>query len=137
MRLLTAREHSRQELRGKLCARGHPAELVEQVVDDLAKAGLQSDERFTGAYIESRVRRGSGPLRIHAELRERGIGDKLIAQQLEGFAGQWWDELRRVHDSKYGSQAPADRKEMARRARFLEYRGFPAELIRQLLWHHE
>ena len=108
---------------------------MELVLDELAKAGLQSDARFTESYVDSRVRRGSGPQRIRAELRERGIDDSLIAETLDLYTEQWWEELRRVHDGKYGSEPPADRKEMARRARFLEYRGFPTDLIRQLLFN--
>jgi regulatory protein len=103
------------------------------VLDGLARAGLQSDRRFSESYIESRVRRGSGPLRIRAELRERGIDDTLIAEGLEAYAGEWRETLRQVHDSKYGADLPSDRKELARRARFLEYRGFPSELIARLL----
>ncbi|MEN8167789.1 MAG: hypothetical protein ABFR65_09980 [Pseudomonadota bacterium] len=41
-----------------------------------------------------------------------------------------------MHDSKYGAQPPTDRKEMARRARFLEYRGFPGDLMAEFLFRH-
>ncbi|MEN8179763.1 MAG: regulatory protein RecX [Pseudomonadota bacterium] len=137
MRLLTAREHSRKQLRGKLSSRGYGSEEIEQVLDDLARRDLQSDDRFAQIYTEFRVGKGNGPIRIRAELRERGISDGLIATMLENYTEDWPDELRRVHDRKYGAELPSDRKEMARRARFLEYRGFPGELIGQLLFNHD
>ncbi len=137
MRLLTAREHSRKELYGKLAARGYTEDDIEQVLDDLAQRGLQSDDRFCEGYIEIRVRKGNGPLRIRAELRERGISDSLIDAMLEHYASDWPGILRRVHDSKYGAESPGDQKEMARRARFLEYRGFPGELIGRLLFNND
>ncbi len=135
VRLLAAREHSRQELLGKLAGRGFAHEKIEPVLETLTRRGLQSDARFAESYIEGRVRKGNGPLRIRAELRERGIDESLIAASLERYAEQWREEMRRVHDRKYGAEPPRDRKELARRARFLEYRGFPGELIGELLFH--
>jgi len=137
VRLLTTREHSRKELLGKLRARGYAGEEAKAVLDGLARQGLQSDRRFTETYIESRVRRGNGPLRIRAELRERGIDEALVAEGLEVYAGEWWEALRQVHNSKYGAEPPADRREMARRARFLEYRGFPSDLIARFLFGND
>ena len=134
VRLLTAREHSRKELSGKLSSRGFDREQIETVLDELAHRGLQSDLRFAEGYVEERVRKGSGPLRIRAELRERGLEDGLIERSLEPYADEWPVKLQRVHEQKYGTQPPKDRKEMARRARFLEYRGFPSDLIAALLF---
>jgi regulatory protein len=135
VRLLTSREHSRKELLGKLTSRGYPREQVEAILDNLAQRGLQSDTRFAEGYLEGRVRKGYGPLRIRAELHERGIDESRIERALEPYAEQWWEQLRRVHTQKYGAEPPKDRKELARRARFLEYRGFPAGLIGELLFH--
>jgi regulatory protein len=137
VRLLAAREHSRKELLGKLAARGFARERIELVLNALAQQDLQSDARFTEQYIEGRVRKGNGPLRIRAELRERGIDEGQIEQGLEAYAEQWQDQLQRVLEQKYGETEAEDRKELARRARFLEYRGFPAELISKVLLRHE
>jgi regulatory protein len=133
IRLLTTREHSRGELLGKLAARGFERVQTEAVLDGLAQQGLQSDARFTEQYIEGRVRKGNGPLRIRAELRERGIDDSQIELGLEAYAEQWPQQLHRIVEQKYGATPAEDRKELARQARFLEYRGFPAELISKCL----
>ena len=53
-------------------------DAVAQLVDD----GLQSDERFTEAFVRSRINQGKGPARIRADLRERGINDAVIADGL-------------------------------------------------------
>ena len=137
IRLLTTREHSRKELLGKLTNRGFDCEQVETVLDALALQGLQSDTRFTEQYIEGRVRKGSGPVRIRAELRERGVDDNQIDTCLEPYAELWMERLRRVHEQKYGASAIGDRKELARQARFLEYRGFPTDLIAKFLFHSD
>ncbi|MCU7931772.1 MAG: recombination regulator RecX [Candidatus Thiodiazotropha sp. (ex Codakia rugifera)] len=115
-------------------SRGYDELTIDRVLQELSKSGLQSDDRFTEQYIASRVNKGSGPVRIRAELRERGVDETLIQNQLEGCSDIWPELLQQVHDAKYGQQRAKDRKELAKRARFLEYRGFPGELIRNLLF---
>ncbi len=133
MRLLAGREHSRAELIAKLARRGFDADELARVLEDLAERGLQSDARFAEQFVAARMRRGSGPLRIRAELRQRGIAEDLIASELDIDPEVWLAGLRRVHERKYGSSPPGDRKDLARRIRFLESRGFPGELIQRLL----
>lgn len=133
VRLLAAREHTRAELQRKLSGRGHPPEAVTAVLDDLADRGLQSDERYTEQYVALRMGKGYGPLRIRAELAERGVPEMLVQEWLDPRDPDWHEHLREAARAKFGAGRPADRKEMARRARFLEYRGFPQDLIRRLL----
>jgi regulatory protein len=104
------------------------------VLDQLQQAGLQSDERFTESFIESRINKGQGPVRIGQELKERGVEAALIDHCMEVYDGEWRDLLKQVHDAKFGSGRVRENKELARRARFLEYRGFPGEMIRSFLF---
>ena len=103
---------------------------MDQVLDRLVRQRLLSDERFAGQYLSSRQRRGYGPVRIRAELRERGVDEGLIETCLGDPEVAWLTSLRQAHDKKFGAQPPADLKEKARRVRFLEYRGFSGEQIR-------
>ena len=49
-------------------------------------------------------------------------------------AGTDWPELARaVREKRFGAGAPADFRERARQARFLQYRGFTADQVRQAL----
>ena len=45
--------------------------------------------RFAEAFVHSRIQRGSGPQKIRAELRERGISDDLIDNSLDAYADSW------------------------------------------------
>ena len=134
VRLLATREHSRAELRRKLIARGGQAAVVEAVLDALGQRGLQSDARYAEQYVVQRAARGYGPARIRAELRERGIDDAVIADWLDERDPVWNDRLAEVAHKRFGAAGPADFRDRARRARFLEYRGFGAELIRRVLF---
>ncbi len=132
MRLLAAREHSVAELRRKLQARGCRSDGIERVLDGLQEQGLLSDARFVEGYVEERLRKGFGPLRIRAELQERGIEAERIAR-MELDEEVWMDVLSRAHDKKFGEAPPSGRVELARRARFLEYRGFTAAQVSRFL----
>ncbi|MES9833084.1 MAG: regulatory protein RecX [Candidatus Thiodiazotropha sp. DIVDIV] len=130
---MAAREHSQEELRRKLLKRHYDSDLIERVLEDLKASGSLSDARFTEAFVESRIRKGQGPVRIRLELRERGVASQLSEETLEAYADQWWNLLKEVHDNKFGCDKAESSKALAKRARFLESRGFPGELIRSLL----
>ena len=131
--MLAGREHSRAELQRKLAARGHTTGAVEKVLDDLQGRGLLDDRRFAEQYARMRVRKGYGPLRIRAELRERGIDTATIGVLLDAGSYDWRELLREVRLKRFGPQKPAVRSEQARQARFLSRRGFPESLVRAAL----
>lgn len=127
------REHSRRELRGKLVAAGHEAEAVDRLLAQLEQERLLSDDRFAEAYIRYRSERGYGPMRIKAELRERGIDDSLGNEQLRAAEVDWFELAEHVRHKRFGSGSPRDFKERARQMRFLQYRGFTSEQIQAAL----
>lgn len=134
MRLLVYREHSRSELRRKLQTRFPDAAEIEQVLDGLEQHNYLNDERFVAEYLRGRVRRGYGPLRIQAELQERGISKDMIAQRLCEYDDQWYQLLQSAAAGKLGNISKHDRKTQQKVARFLEYRGFPTSMIKRYLW---
>jgi len=134
VRLLAPREHSRLELRRKLLQRDHAPEIVEEALSRLQQQGLLSDERFVEQYIAMRRKKGYGPLRIRQELRERGINDTMIHAWLDARDDEWLVSMKQVVQKKFSVLVDAGYKEQARLARFLEYRGFPGEMIRGYLF---
>lgn len=134
VRLLAPREHSRLELRRKLLQRDHAPEIVEEALSRLQEQGLLSDERFVEQYIAMRRKKGYGPVRIRQELRERGINDTMIHEWMDERDGEWLVSMKQVVQKKFSVLVDADYKEQARLARFLEYRGFPGEMIRGYLF---
>lgn len=152
MDLLARREHTAAELQRKLQAHGRKrqdrdrgaeavadtaaddiAAMTARVIASLRAEGLVSDERFTEAYVRYRMTRGYGPQRIQAELRERGVDDKIQALYLDGGDCQWLEQVAQVRRKRFGEILPDDYKERARQARFLQYRGFTADQIREVL----
>jgi regulatory protein len=137
VRLLAARDHSCAELRRKLLAKGADDEaLLERVLDGLEARDYLNDQRFAEHYVASRRRKGFGPNRIGMELRERGIAGETIEEWLDFRDPRWAQRLREVAEGKYGASPARDRKEQAKRGRFLESRGFPSGMIRDYIFDH-
>ncbi len=122
-----------QELERKLRERGYSEQAVSPVIADLTDRGLLSEARMAEVYVSERLRKGFGPLKVRQELRRKGVPDALIDPHLCKSSQEWLELMRVVDEKKFGSQRSADPGELARRARFMEYRGFPADLIRRLL----
>jgi len=132
LRLLARREHSRFELVRKLTRKGWSKAVVEQVVDALAEANLQSDERFAESYVRQRAAKAYGPLRIRAELSERGVDRALASRALDAEAPDWVAVAAAWYERRYGPQPPTELKEKSRRQQALARRGFAHEHIREL-----
>ena len=131
--MLARREHSSAELRGKLAAKGFPAEMIEGALSDLDREGWLSDERFVEMFVRARRERGYGPMRIRAELRERGIDDAVIAAHLDAGDPEWLQRLERAKRKRFGESKAQDFAERARQMRFFQARGFTTEQIRAVL----
>ncbi len=131
--LLARREHSARELERKLTAKGHGPEAVNAILGRLIAERLQSDERYAEAYLRQRANRGYGPLRIVAELRERGVADGLISAELRRAVAEdgldWYALAAEAYRKKFGGRPIDDVKERAKRMRFMQYRGFEHEQI--------
>lgn len=130
LRLLARREHSRAELMQKLATDG-TREDIQTVLTQLEQSGLLSDARFAEAYVSSRAAR-TGSAKLRHGLRARGIADEIIAAALPAAEKDEIGRAREVWRRKFGA-APADRADYARQARFLQQRGFAADIVRKVL----
>ena len=127
--LLARREHTRVELAHKLSPHG-TSEEIDIVLNELARTGLQSDARFAESYVRSQSAR-LGAARLRQTLRTKGVATELIETGLVDLP----DEMERAREvwTKKFAAAPADAREWAKQARFLQGRGFSSDVIRKLL----
>jgi regulatory protein len=133
--LLARREHSRRELERKLAARGFAADLIGSTLDELEASGSLATARFAESFVRSRAARGKGPVKIRAELAERGVaGDDAGA--LRDPEVDWVAAARAARAKRFGSDPPHDYQERARQARFLQQRGFNSAQISAALDFH-
>jgi len=133
LKLLARREHSRAELAQKLSATA-AKEDIATVLDQLEQDGLLSDQRMAAAYLRSHAAR-FGLAKLRMNLRTKGVSHELIEQCLAQGADSSASEEERalqVWRRKF-SQAPADPRQWAQQARFLQSRGFGADIISKTL----
>ena len=132
LNLLARREHSATELSRKLRAKKYDPNLITIVINALQQEGLLSHTRFVENYIHHRRTKGIGPLRIQAELQERGIPEDMIEQELNIADNTWLTEAQRAWKKRFKNLIPTDYKARAQQMRFLHYRGFTPEQIEQV-----
>ena len=129
LRLLARREHTRQELEGKLAPHAGSSEAVQGLVSKLKEKNQLSEERF--AEERSRVlSRKYGAARIRQDLKAKGVSAELIARF--SSSDDEFQRAREILGRKYRTP-PATREEKAKRMRFLQSRGFSSEIIHKLL----
>ncbi len=125
LEMLARREHSYLELYKKLLSCYKEYE-VEQALEKLKSQNYQSDERFSSEFIQMRFNQGKGPVKIAIDLKQRGI-ENFDLSEYDFFA-----LAKQVRVSKYGEEVPKNYKEKAKQQRFLQYRGFDFEHIKQV-----
>ena len=133
MNLLGRREHSVRELRDKLKRRFPGSDKIDEQLSRLIAERLQSDVRFAHSYARQRISRGCGPIRLREELRERGVSEADVTLAMDEMEIDWHALAMEVIHKRFGALAPIDIKEKAKRARFMQYRGFLAEHYQRLL----
>jgi regulatory protein len=144
---LSAREHSRSELRAKLLrpARLKPdleytrtseqgleqAAKVDAVLDELESLKYLSDERF----VESLAHRGSsrfGLIKLKHELKSHQIAEPLVKATLEQARSTELARASEVWSRKFEAlpESPEDR---VKQQRFLANRGFTPSVVYKVL----
>jgi len=132
LRLLARREHSPLELERKLRPHADSSEALANLISQLKAKNQLSEARFA----EERVRwlaRKYGAAKIRHDLKSKGI-DPSIVERVSSA-----DDLERAADilrRKFRAPA-ATREERAKRARFLQGRGFSGEVVLRLVLDRE
>jgi len=128
LRFLVRREHSRAELVRKLAPHAESEAALDAVVDLLLSRKQLSDERFAEERARS-LSRKYGAAKIRQDLKARGVADEIAVRVSD--AGDL-ERAKAILARKY-RDAATSREEQARRARFLQSRGFSYEVIRGAL----
>ena len=133
---LARRDFSIAELRRKLKERGYLPAAIEPALVELENARVIDDKRYGENLVSARARRGHGPRRIQQELRRSGLDAESVQSTMDQAKVDGPDFLamaKATRARKFGTEIPKDRKERARQARFLQYRGFSTDHIRAVL----
>ncbi|HKY01351.1 MAG TPA: recombination regulator RecX [Burkholderiales bacterium] len=132
--LLARREHSRAELARKLSPHtedGDDGAEIETLLNDLERRKLLSDQRYAEARAHTLARKFGGA-RIAHELRIKGVADTTVYRITADLKESEFDRAYAAWSKRFGT-APSDALERAKQQRFLQSRGFSAELIQRVM----
>lgn len=151
---LSNKELSQHQLRQKLLNKVQDVDLIDDLLDEFAQKGYQSDERFVHMVIRESIRKGRGVRHIQQTLRQAGIHSDDDLQTMVQKAGidnltdgtdihsqtsseqvDWLLLAVQARCKKYGNHLPKTPKEQARQFRFLQYRGFSTDVCFDALKH--
>ncbi|HJL66242.1 MAG: regulatory protein RecX [Arenicellales bacterium] len=139
LRWLARREYAENELIRKLSQRlGDEIEdphLIKDVVETLKAEGLLSDQRYAASLARVRADQGKGPLILRAEMRQSGVEPGLIEAALDAI--DWFKVAVGVYHKRYQASRIESYKEWAKRAAFLQRRGFTSEQVRSAVGEFE
>lgn len=128
LRYLARREHSRDELARKLAPHAASPEILEGLLRELESKKQLSNERFAEVRAHWMARK-YGAAKIRQDLKAKGIAEDIVERvSSEGELERALTILKR----KYREPATT-REERARRARFLQSRGFSYDTIYRLI----
>ena len=131
LRLLSQREHSRQELERKLRHFEEvPGELA-QALDELQAKDFINEQRVLESVVNRRASK-LGTSRLKQELQSKGLDAHAVSEALQGLRDTEVDRAREVWRKKFGEPA-ADANARAKQMRFLLIRGFAAEAVRRVV----
>ena len=128
LRTLVRRDHSRAELARKLAPYAQSPAALEVLLDELTARKQLSDERYAEARA-SWLSRKYGAAKIRQDLKAHGVAAPLVDRV--SSAGEL-ERARAILSRKYRTPATT-REEKAKRARFLQGRGFSFEVVQSLL----
>ena len=128
--LLSRREHSVSELRNKLIRFNPDSNDLKDVIERLITSNFLDDKRFASAFIRSKAESGYGPNYISQYLTKKGITpDKYDMYSLEID----WEDKCLTQFNKKRRNKEINFKEKEKILRFLAYRGFSYEIIKNAL----
>ena len=128
--ILSRREHSVSELRNKLIRFNPDPNDLKDVIERLITSNFLDDKRFASAFIRSKAESGYGPNYISQYLAKKGIpSDKYDIYSLEID----WEDKCLIQFNKKRRNKEINFKEKEKILRFLAYRGFSYEIIKNAL----
>lgn len=129
---LSRREMSAAELRKKIVLRGYSEEEADEAMAFVRANNYQSDERYAGMKARSVAHR-AGNRKIQMDLRTKGV-DAVVAQaQIETLAPEGERAIDASEKFRKLAAEGITRELNAKIWRYLSYRGFSSDAIKQAL----
>ncbi len=130
LRLLMRREHGREELVRRLASHAESMEALEQLLDELVRRKLLSEDRVAESRANT-LSRKFGVSRIRQDLRAKGIAEETIDRVAADAQATEFDRAKEIWQKKFREPA-SNPSERAKQMRFLAARGFSHDTIKKI-----
>ncbi len=133
-RLLAQRSYSEVQLAEKMLAKGFTEAAVARTVARLKEQGYLNDARLAADTAERLRQRGFGQERIREKLTQHGIAaDTATTVLATTSSDDEREDAQRFLASRFSADTLKQPKIVARAFRLLISRGYPQEVVEQLL----
>lgn len=135
-KLFKYRLRSEKEIRDRLKKRRFSSQIIENLIVYLKSLNYINDSLFTKSWIEARIKKPFGLERIIYELKDKGISEEIIQEEIQKIRKDYSesDRAKRLAQEKFKSQPRIDPEKLKRRVySFLLRRGFSPEVIYEVL----
>ena len=137
IKYLVYRDRSRNEMACYLSEKGFSAGIVDKILSFLLENNYINDERFAMQFGKSRIENKKvGKLLLKQELKIKGIESQTIENSLYLLYKEYNEKEIAIACAKkklpsYSSNSTE--KVMARLARFLQRKGFPSDIVYEVV----
>lgn len=135
---LKIRNRSEKEIRDQLLKKKISVEVIKQTIIHLKKLELINDRQFARDWIAMRLQKPLGRRRIFFELKQKGISDEILEEQIAALPRQEKEEqivealaLRRWERYKNLDET----KKKRRVFEYLARRGFEVDTVKKVVEH--
>jgi len=134
-RLLKYRDRSEKEIVNRLKKKKVSREVIEKVIAELKSLSLLDDRKFAKSWIQERIRKGYGLLKIKVELKEKGIDQDLLKDLLQDINKDAWvlPQIRELVQKRIKKYNKIDLNVKRKILSYLVRRGFPYEKVIRVL----
>ena len=132
--ILSRREHSSYELKTKLKKFESNEKDLNELIEKLKASNFIDDERFAASFIKSKAQSGYGPSYISQYLLKKRIPSHLYDMNSLNID---WELICKDQFEKKRRGKGINFKEREKILRFLAYRGFSYEIIKNALKEYD
>ena len=140
LKLLGIRERTKLELTTRLKEKKYAIDIIASAIRDLSATGLIDDKKFAHSWIERRLINNYGKNRIAFELKQKGIPEAIITQELNNALSSYDESGAAAEESeKYKRLYRNLKPEVLQRRLYghLIRKGFSSDIVQNIVNHYD
>lgn len=123
-----------KQTRDKLYSLEYDEGVIEETIEFLNSYGFLNDKNYANQFIRSRITsKKHGRHKISHDLMARGVSKDISWPILEEYQEEEYEGALYLYNRRTKGKEPTDYKEKAKLVRYLQSRGYPYDVIRDVM----